>query len=178
MVDFYAKPGGGWASTSTPTGQLTDSAGHEPSDLGESLAADSSQSWRGLRSATSSTCSMNPAGGWASETQSGQFPAPSGALDTGWAVGVSGETPVATAFFHITKSGQPSGAVFVFGLPLPSPTVVTEPAGSVGETTTTLTGTVNPNGLEVTKCEFEWGTSSAYRKSGPSLRPRAQALVL
>ncbi len=171
VVYIYSKPGGGWASTSTPTGALTDAGEPEPTDLGESLAADGSTVVAGAPLAGFVDVFDEPGGGWASETQAGQFPAPSGALDTGWAVGVSGETPVATAFFHITKSGQPSGAVFVFGLPLPSPTVVTEPAGSVGETTTTLTGTVNPNGLEVTKCEFEWGTSSAYG----NLAPRSSA---
>jgi hypothetical protein len=34
----------------------------------------------------------------------------------------------------------------------------TEPPAPVGKTTATLHGTVNPDGIEVTSCEFEWGT--------------------
>jgi hypothetical protein len=167
VVYIYAKPGGGWASTSKPTGALTDAGEPEPVDLGESLAADGSTVVAGAPLGGFVDVFDEPGGGWASEPQSGQFPAPSGAFDLGFAVGVSGETPVATAFFHITKNGQPSGAAFVFGLPLPPPTVVTEPASPVGETTTTLTGTVNPNGLNVTECNFEWGTSSSYGNLAP-----------
>jgi trimeric autotransporter adhesin len=47
-----------------------------------------------------------------------------------------------------------------------APTVVTEKASSVAQTTATLNAMVNPNGGEVTKCEFEYGTTTAY-KSGP-----------
>ncbi len=40
------------------------------------------------------------------------------------------------------------------------PDVTTEPASNVGRTAATLHGTVNPDGLEVTSCEFEWGTEA------------------
>jgi hypothetical protein len=162
VVDIYSKPGGGWASTSTPTGALTDSGNPEPSDLGESLAADGSTVVAGAPLGGFIDVFDEPGGGWASETQTGQFPAPSGALDLGFAVGVSGETPVATAFFHVTKNGQPSGGAFIFGLPLPPPGVVTTAASGVGQTAATLDGSVNPHGQNVTECQFEWGTSKAY----------------
>lgn len=42
-----------------------------------------------------------------------------------------------------------------------SPGVATQPATSVGETTATLNGKVNPNGLE-TKIYFEYGTTTSY----------------
>ena len=42
-----------------------------------------------------------------------------------------------------------------------SPTVATGPAGPVGETTATLTGTVDPNGSETTY-RFEYGTTTDY----------------
>ena len=44
---------------------------------------------------------------------------------------------------------------------LPPPSVSTEAATSVGQTTATLNGTVDPNGLE-TKYYFEYGTSMSY----------------
>ncbi|HEY8501370.1 MAG TPA: hypothetical protein VIL21_01680, partial [Solirubrobacterales bacterium] len=42
-----------------------------------------------------------------------------------------------------------------------SPSVETLPASSVAETTATLNGKVNPNGLE-TKFYFEYGTTTSY----------------
>lgn len=42
-----------------------------------------------------------------------------------------------------------------------SPAVTTQPATSVAETTATLNGKVNPNGLE-TKIHFEYGTTTSY----------------
>ena len=41
-----------------------------------------------------------------------------------------------------------------------APTVVSEAASSIGQTSATLAGTVNPNGGEVTSCELEYGTSN------------------
>ena len=42
------------------------------------------------------------------------------------------------------------------------PTVVTKAATSVTQTTATLNATVNPNGGEVSECEFEYGTTTTY----------------
>ena len=49
----------------------------------------------------------------------------------------------------------------------PAPTVVTKAASSVAQTAANLNATVNPNGGEVSKCEFEYGTSTAYDKTAP-----------
>jgi phosphodiesterase/alkaline phosphatase D-like protein len=48
-----------------------------------------------------------------------------------------------------------------------APTVVTEAASSIAQTTVTLNATVNPNGGEVTSCKFDYGTTEAYGKSAP-----------
>jgi phosphodiesterase/alkaline phosphatase D-like protein len=48
-----------------------------------------------------------------------------------------------------------------------APTVVTEAASAVADSTATLNGTVNPNGSEVSRCEFEYGTSEAYGQIAP-----------
>ena len=45
-----------------------------------------------------------------------------------------------------------------------APTVVTTPASAITQTSATLKATVNPNGSNVTKCEFEWGTKVPYEK--------------
>jgi hypothetical protein len=167
VIDLYTKPGGGWASASKPTGELTDSAGHEPSDLGESLAAEGSTVVAGAPLGGFVDVFDEPTGGWASETQSGQFPAPSKAFDLGFGVGISGDTPVATAFFRATHTELASGAAFVFGLPLPPPGAVTESAGAVVQTAATLNGAVNPHGLSVTECHFDWGATSSYGNVAP-----------
>ena len=49
-------------------------------------------------------------------------------------------------------------------LPNP-PSVVTEAASSIAQTTATLGASVNPNGGEVSKCEFEYGTTISYGQS-------------
>jgi IPT/TIG domain len=47
------------------------------------------------------------------------------------------------------------------------PTVVTESASKVTSSSAKLHASVNPNGEEVTECEFEYGTSSSYGSSVP-----------
>ena len=48
-----------------------------------------------------------------------------------------------------------------------APTVVTKAASSVTQTSATLSATVNPNGGEVGKCEFEYGETTSYGKTAP-----------
>jgi NHL repeat-containing protein/WD40 repeat protein len=47
------------------------------------------------------------------------------------------------------------------------PDVTTGAASELGETTATLTGTVNPAGVAVSGCTFEYGTSTSYGQSAP-----------
>src|SRR5208283_5255786 len=55
---------------------------------------------------------------------------------------------------------------------LAPPTVETQPASAITQTTATLNATVNPNGSEVSECKFEYGPSKSYGKSVPcSLAP-------
>ena len=53
------------------------------------------------------------------------------------------------------------GAAWVFANSVP-PTVETGSASEVTTVTATANATVNPEGLEVSKCEFEYGTTEAY----------------
>jgi hypothetical protein len=48
-----------------------------------------------------------------------------------------------------------------------SPVVTAEPATSVRTTTATVNGAVNPEGVELEECEFDYGTTSAYGQSVP-----------
>jgi hypothetical protein len=47
------------------------------------------------------------------------------------------------------------------------PTIETKAASVVGQTTATLNASVTPNGGEVTECELEYGTTSAYGLTAP-----------
>ena len=49
----------------------------------------------------------------------------------------------------------------------PAPTVESQAASNVTQTTATLNGTVNPNGGEVTECTFEYGSSLPSGQSVP-----------
>ncbi len=55
----------------------------------------------------------------------------------------------------------------VFGPGIVIPDGVTEAASSIQPSSATLNGTVDPDGLPVTACQFEYGTSSSYGQSAP-----------
>jgi hypothetical protein len=57
------------------------------------------------------------------------------------------------------------GAVDVFGGSLVVPEVVTEPVSGLKARGATLDGVVNPGGVQLTSCSFEYGTSTAYGQS-------------
>jgi hypothetical protein len=50
---------------------------------------------------------------------------------------------------------------------VPPPTVATDVASAVTESSATLNGTANPNGREVSECRFEYGPTSSYGLSAP-----------
>src|SRR5207249_4056488 len=58
-----------------------------------------------------------------------------------------------------------TGAAWVFFQSVA--TVVTEAASAVTQTSATVNATVNPNGIQVSECRFEYGPSTAYGQSAP-----------
>ncbi len=89
-------------------------------------------------------------------------------------VAVSGLTANTTYHFRISEATMSAGVkvankgadVTFKTLPNP-PVVVTGAASSLGTTSATLNATVNPNGGEVMKCEFEYGTTTSYGSKAP-----------
>ena len=68
----------------------------------------------------------------------------------------------------VSNEGGGETLVETFNTPLIKPTVGTTPGGSDGHGGYTLQGVVNPNGSEVTTCEFKWGpNSSSYAFGAP-----------
>jgi DNA-binding beta-propeller fold protein YncE len=65
---------------------------------------------------------------------------------------------------YVSDNG--TGSVKIFGpKAVLLPTVITEGPTEVGPHQVTLNGTVNPEGLALSACEFEWGTTTAYGHS-------------
>jgi hypothetical protein len=82
---------------------------------------------------------------------------------------VTGLVANTTYHFRISATnpgGTSTGSDKTFTtLPKNPPTVMTSPASSITQTAATLTAAVNPNGAEVSKCEFEYGTTTSYGKT-------------
>ncbi len=73
-----------------------------------------------------------------------------------------------TADVSVTTSGGTSATNLADKFSyVPPPTVVTKAASSTTQTTATLNATVNPNGGEVSSCNFEYGTTELYEASVP-----------
>jgi hypothetical protein len=63
--------------------------------------------------------------------------------------------------------GDGSGHVEILGPSATAPTAVTNGSPTLNGKTAILAGTVDPEGLAVTGCKFEYGTTSAYGQSAP-----------
>jgi hypothetical protein len=66
--------------------------------------------------------------------------------------------------------------VDVFGPPVIVPDVTTKPPTNLTTTSATLDGEVNPAGLEVEECAFEYGLTEAYGELAPCQAPDAEEL--
>ena len=81
---------------------------------------------------------------------------------------VTGLSPNTTYHFRISATnagGTSKGSDETFKTLVSPPTVVTKAASSVAQTTASLNASVNPNGGEVSKCEYEYGETAAYGKT-------------
>ena len=95
-------------------------------------------------------------------TQQGEKLTPSGASGiTGFGLSVALSADGGTALI-----GGEIAAVWTF-VAVSSPTVVTEPASAVTQTSAVLNATVDPNGETVSDCHFDYGRSSSYGSSVP-----------
>jgi hypothetical protein len=73
---------------------------------------------------------------------------------------------IGSPYATVGNTGSAGRAYVYTSLPQP-PRVVPAPASSITAGSATLNAKVNPNGYEVSKCEFEYGVSLAYEHSVP-----------
>ncbi len=67
-----------------------------------------------------------------------------------------------------------SDGIDVYGPPPPVPAVATSLASNLTANNATLNATVNPQGLEVESCVFEWGETTTYDHTTPCAESSAQ----
>jgi hypothetical protein len=68
---------------------------------------------------------------------------------------------------NVYVADGPTGEVQVYGPAEVLPTVTTSAASGLGGQTATLNGIVDPEGVELTSCRFEYGTTESYAASVP-----------
>ena len=68
---------------------------------------------------------------------------------------------------NVAVADASNSVVDVFSAALPFPDVTTGAATNVTETSVTLNGTVNPDGVQLNDCHFEYGTDTSYGQSAP-----------
>jgi hypothetical protein len=109
--------------------------------------------------------SYSPAGVVLEQFGAGDFGhAETGELGNGIAVNPPDASDEAFRAMYVTNFEQGKLAVFRY---LTMPSVTTEKASATSETSVMLTGKVNPGGVPVTQCVFEYGTSASYGHSVP-----------
>ena len=94
----------------------------------------------------------------------------SGSAPVAVAAAVSGLAPMTTYYYRVVAEDVAGTQYTSYGeaksfTTLSVPTASTGAASNITQTTATLNGAVNPNGLQVTQCELEYGPTSSYGSS-------------
>jgi hypothetical protein len=87
-----------------------------------------------------------------------------GTLQESFGIAVAGASSKETPYVSDTT---PNGVVNIYGPAVVIPDVTTGAASNVRQTTATVEGVVNPDGAEVSSCEFEYSTGGSPAQTTP-----------
>ncbi|MFI5091169.1 MAG: hypothetical protein ACHP7P_14035, partial [Terriglobales bacterium] len=82
-------------------------------------------------------------------------------------LGVAVQNKAGATKGEVYVSDGAAKAVDVFGPDLVVPTVATGPVSQIGASEATVEGTVNPDGVSLIDCHFDYGTSVSYGQTAP-----------
>jgi hypothetical protein len=85
-----------------------------------------------------------------------------------------GADPATHRVYVTDYRGEEGGLIDVFGPDIVIPDATTEPVSNVQPTSATLGGVVNPDGIPVSDCHFDYGTTVSYGQSVPCAQTLAQ----
>jgi hypothetical protein len=100
--------------------------------------------------------------GGLTETSSGPLESPDAV-----AVGAGG-------YVYVADANATPGSVYIFGPDITLPDASVETASNVTEVDATLEGTLDPDGVQVSSCAFEYGTTTSYGQTVPCEQTPAQ----
>jgi streptogramin lyase/ubiquitin len=141
-------------------GGMASSVSEQSATLGASVGPNSQ--------ATTYRFEYGPTTAYGSQTASSS--AGSGASSAPVSSALSGLSPATLYHFRAlatNATGTTFGADQTFTTTTP-PTATSQPAGSVGLTSATLTGSINPKG-QATTYHFDWGETAAYGNKSPAV---------
>jgi hypothetical protein len=95
------------------------------------------------------------------------FGASAGSFGSGTLSSALGVAAKGTSGEIYVSDNTGSGLVDVFGPAVTVPDVTTGAASNITQTSASLSGTVNPDGIQVSDCHFEYGTDTNYGQTAP-----------
>ncbi len=193
---IFVRPGGGWATSDTPTAKLTASDGKKSDQFGIAVAIDGSSvvvgAWlKDIGSKSDQGAAylfLKPGGGWTSMTESAMLLASDGRnSDTfGVWVDIQGNKVIVGANLDDDGSNRNEGSVYVFAKPLPGWTSMTETArlaaaqGRAGDAlgfTTAISGDIVVAGVPNDDIDSSSQQGSASVFNTATLAPAVGALL-
>jgi hypothetical protein len=165
--DYFGGGGGGASSSEAGTGGQQGVDGIGGSAGSQSTASGPGTGGSGGYGEYNGPCDSSPCegagGGGGGGGYYGGGGGGGGGIDSGGGGGGSSLVPAGGSLELASATAAPEVQISY----VPGPSVVTEAASAVAQSTGTLNATVNPNGQTVTDCHFEYGPTDLYGSVAP-----------
>jgi hypothetical protein len=161
-VAKYSSSGGGWliGAMTFHEGEVQSGVAVDFSDQDVYLPTDVEGTWSVAQFTRDTSCSRAETSA-CEHVPAGSLVERFGAGDIAQGGGIAVNS--ATGSVYVADRGASNVKVFAA---IDLPTVTTGASSAQGETAT-VTGTVNPEGVALTECKFEYGTKASYGQSAP-----------